>query len=53
MTDILFTGGGTAGHVIPIIPLIEKLSAKGIEMAFIGTASGFESDLLRSYPVEY
>ena len=53
MTDILFTGGGTAGHVIPVIPLIEQLSDEGIEMAFIGTASGFECELLKSYPVDY
>lgn len=44
---IVFTGGGTAGHVIPNIALIEELKGKN-SLFYIG-ADGLEKQLLKPY----
>lgn len=43
---IVFTGGGTAGHVTPNIALIERLLAEGWEVHYIGTENGMERELI-------
>lgn len=43
---IVFTGGGTAGHVIPNLALIERFSEEGWEMHYIGSAHGPESSMI-------
>lgn len=43
---IVFTGGGTAGHVTPNIALIEPLLAEGWDVHYIGSESGMEKDLI-------
>lgn len=43
---IVFTGGGTAGHVTPNIALIERLLGEGWEVHYIGTESGMERELI-------
>ena len=43
---IVFTGGGTAGHVTPNIALIEPLMKEGWEVHYIGSESGMENDLI-------
>ena len=40
------TGGGSAGHVIPALPVIEALQGKGWEVSFIGSDSGLEERLV-------
>lgn len=44
---VVFTGGGSAGHVIPNIPLIEQLEKEGITCVYIGSHSGPEKSLIK------
>lgn len=50
---VLVTGGGSGGHVIPAIPVMERLLAQGHRVSFVGTRSGYERDLLKSVAVDY
>ena len=49
MKKIIMTGGGSAGHVMPNIALIEKLRDEGYEIHYIGTKSGIERELVEKY----
>ncbi|TDJ28800.1 MAG: UDP-N-acetylglucosamine--N-acetylmuramyl-(pentapeptide) pyrophosphoryl-undecaprenol N-acetylglucosamine transferase [Gammaproteobacteria bacterium] len=53
MKRVLFTGGGTAGHVVPAFPIIEVLLARGVEVSYIGSNSGLEEGLLSDFPLTY
>ncbi len=46
MKTVLVVGGGTAGHVLPTIPIIAKLKDSGYKVCFIGSRSGMEEGLL-------
>ena len=53
MKKILFTGGGSAGHVVPNIALIEQLlSEGGIEVGYMGT-NGIEKDIVAPWKLPY
>ena len=43
---ILFTGGGTAGHVIVNLALIPVFQREGWEIDYIGSKNGIERDLI-------
>ena len=51
MTDtpghVLFTGGGSAGHVVPCLPLIEHFLRLGTTVSYIGSHSGPEAALIK------
>ena len=49
MKKIVFCGGGTAGHVMPNIALIEQLDREQIEIHYIG-GNGIEKEILKKYP---
>ena len=53
MDRIVVTGGGSAGHVLPIIPLIEKFIEKGIAVHYVGSHAGIERELISSLNIEY
>ncbi len=50
---VLMVGGGSAGHVIPAIPVIAALKARGDSVAFVGTYSGLEAQLLADAGVDF
>ncbi|MBQ8295715.1 MAG: UDP-N-acetylglucosamine--N-acetylmuramyl-(pentapeptide) pyrophosphoryl-undecaprenol N-acetylglucosamine transferase [Clostridia bacterium] len=53
MKKILFTGGGSAGHVIPNIALIEQiLSAGDADVCYMGTG-GIEKTLIAEWKIPY
>lgn len=47
---IVFTGGGTAGHVIPNIALIKRLQAEGWDVSYIGSENGMERGMIEALP---
>ncbi len=49
----VFTGGGSAGHVLPAVPVMRALRARGAELAYIGRAGGAEADYLAGEDVAY
>lgn len=46
-------GGGSAGHVLPAVPVIEHHLDRGDRVSFIGTRSGMEADLLKDLAVDF
>ena len=53
MARILFTGGGTAGHVTPNIALIEALTAEGWDCQYVGSRAGIERELISPLAICY
>lgn len=53
MTRIVFTGGGTAGHVTPNIALIERCQSEGWQIDYIGSTSGIEKRLIEETGVPF
>lgn len=53
MKKVLFTGGGSAGHVVPNIALIEELLSDGdIDVCYMGT-NGIEKRLISEWKIPY
>lgn len=52
MKKLLFTGGGTAGHVTPNLALIKALSGE-YEICYVGSYNGIEKELLEKAGIEY
>ena len=53
MKKILFTGGGSAGHVIPNLALMEELLSEGeTEVCYMGT-SGIEKRLISEWAIPF
>lgn len=48
MKKIVFTGGGTGGHIMPNLSIIENLQDK-YKIYYFGT-NGMEKDILKNYP---
>lgn len=47
---ILFTGGGSAGHVTPNLALMRQLRQEGYEIHYAGTQDGIEHKLIAAEP---
>ena len=50
---VLVVGGGSAGHVIPALPIISALQAQGHKVGFVGTTSGLEEALVAPNGIEF
>lgn len=50
---IIFTGGGTAGHVTPNLALIERLAADGWDIAYVGSKQGIERQIVAELDIPY
>lgn len=50
---IVFTGGGTAGHVTPNIALIEALQQEGWHIDYIGSEEGVEKNMINALSIPY
>ncbi|WP_281828483.1 MULTISPECIES: undecaprenyldiphospho-muramoylpentapeptide beta-N-acetylglucosaminyltransferase [Lactobacillus] len=54
---VIFTGGGTGGHIYPIMAIIERLKERGIctndEILFVGTQKGLESKIVPAAGINF
>ena len=53
LKHVLFTGGGSAGHVVPCMPLIERLRDNSVDVSFVGSRTGLEERLVAPLGVRY
>lgn len=53
MKKIVFTGGGSAGHVTPNLALIPKLQEKGWDIEYIGSKTGIEREIIQGMHLPY
>lgn len=53
MKRIVFTGGGTAGHVTPNIALFPRLKELNYDIHYIGSYGGIEKKLMEDYHIPY
>lgn len=53
MPRIIFTGGGTAGHVAPNMALIREFKQKGWDIAYIGSAQGIEQSMIQPLGIPF
>ena len=53
MIRAVITGGGSAGHVVPTLPIIEALQARNWEISYIGSDSGLEEQLVAPCGLRY
>jgi len=52
-TTIAFTGGGTAGHVFPAFPVIDRARQAGYRVIWIGSRQGMERTLVEDAGIPY
>jgi UDP-N-acetylglucosamine--N-acetylmuramyl-(pentapeptide) pyrophosphoryl-undecaprenol N-acetylglucosamine transferase len=50
---IVFTGGGSAGHVTPNIAIMNKLKATGWDITYIGSRKGIEEEIIQKENIPF
>jgi len=53
ISTILFTGGGSAGHVTPNLALIKKLQQDNYNLLYIGSENGIEKEIISRIQIPY
>ncbi len=53
MTTIVFTGGGSAGHVTPNLALIDSLNGLAWKIEYIGERNGVEQTIAENHSVHF
>ncbi|MDC0068892.1 undecaprenyldiphospho-muramoylpentapeptide beta-N-acetylglucosaminyltransferase [Gammaproteobacteria bacterium] len=53
MLRVLFTGGGTAGHVTPNIALLEAAIGKKWDVSYVGSNAGIEREIIGGMGIPY
>ncbi|MGP7815775.1 undecaprenyldiphospho-muramoylpentapeptide beta-N-acetylglucosaminyltransferase [Niallia sp. 01092] len=53
MKKIVFTGGGTAGHVTPNLAIIKELNKNEWDIHYIGSKKGIEKELIEKINIPY
>ncbi|MEF3305541.1 undecaprenyldiphospho-muramoylpentapeptide beta-N-acetylglucosaminyltransferase [Paenibacillus sp. GYB003] len=53
LKSIVFTGGGSAGHVTPNLALIAKLKERGWRVDYIGSTDGIEKSIIEGAGIRY
>jgi UDP-N-acetylglucosamine--N-acetylmuramyl-(pentapeptide) pyrophosphoryl-undecaprenol N-acetylglucosamine transferase len=55
MATFVMAGGGTGGHVMPLLAVARQLASDGHQPIFIGTRTGFEARLVppSGFPLEF
>mgnify|MGYP004646541097 FL=1 len=53
MKTILFSGGGTLGHVLPNMVIIEKLKRSGYDVCYVGSPNSMEEKTADNYGVKF
>lgn len=53
MKKIVFTGGGSAGHVTPNIAIMDQLNQNEWDISYIGSHTGIEKELISRTSVPY
>ncbi|NOU95401.1 undecaprenyldiphospho-muramoylpentapeptide beta-N-acetylglucosaminyltransferase [Paenibacillus sp. LMG 31456] len=53
MKRIVFTGGGSAGHVTPNLAIISKLQAAGWNVQYIGSKEGIEREIIEHAGISF
>ena len=51
--SIVFTGGGTAGHVTPNLSLIPLLQRDGWIINYLGSADGIEKKMIEALGISF
>ncbi|MBL8994755.1 MAG: glycosyltransferase, partial [Spirochaetia bacterium] len=51
--NVVFTGGGSGGHVLPAMALIAAKPAAAIKILYIGSRSGIEKEIAARAGIEY
>src|SRR5260370_14479328 len=50
---LFLTGGGSAGHVVPLLPIIPKLIETGWNVCYIGSGNSIERQLIPAEGVRF
>jgi UDP-N-acetylglucosamine--N-acetylmuramyl-(pentapeptide) pyrophosphoryl-undecaprenol N-acetylglucosamine transferase len=50
---IIFTGGGSAGHVTPNIAIINELNSEEWDIQYIGSKNGIEKEIIEKIKIPY